>query len=358
MCAAAMAVMLLCCRPNDPKKGSNPAPATKLIVNVDNFRLREKPGEDGKEMADLHKGEELTDLGEVSDFTTRMTIRGIAFDEPWLKVRTSGGKAGWVYAGAIGFDVNHASDLIRKVLEKRTQTFFGSDLSAQILAYDQLYKQVSNSEQFNKVYEIGSSLRDTLVRVLAAKVVVNDPENVPDFFWLEQVMPGFITQLVAEGTQFYLFWDYRQLVSKAGASQGMEDDDFIGLCLEVHSLDSVEYFYPSWFIQTWDYGGHSLLGRGIHQRIMSKMDSVLYKSGLFRPEITKIKNLWMNDIGGKDVTYWETKDKILKEMDSIIKSDYRILSRSDKIALETRKKQFENPDKNQIVLNQKSGSGE
>ncbi|MBK6950278.1 MAG: SH3 domain-containing protein [Haliscomenobacter sp.] len=66
-----------------------------FTVNVDGLQLRAAPGPEGKVIRGLQLGERLTDLGEVSDFTTAVQLRGIAFNEPWLKVKTErGGRLG------------------------------------------------------------------------------------------------------------------------------------------------------------------------------------------------------------------------------------------------------------------------
>ena len=72
---------------------------TKMIVNIDNLRIRAEPGEKGEEIGRLKEGTILYDLGEVSDFTTRVQLRGIWHDEPWLKVKTDQNLEGWIYGG-------------------------------------------------------------------------------------------------------------------------------------------------------------------------------------------------------------------------------------------------------------------
>ena len=72
--------------PIDPEETIEPP--TKMIVNIDNLRIRATPGDKGEEIGRLKEGAVLYDLGEVSDFTTKVQLRGISFDEPWLKVKT------------------------------------------------------------------------------------------------------------------------------------------------------------------------------------------------------------------------------------------------------------------------------
>lgn len=339
---------------NNEKPDSIP---TKMIVNIDNLRLRASAGENGEEVSRLKEGSILYDLGEVSDFTTKVQLRGIWFDEPWLKVKTEQNLEGWVYGGAVHFDIDNPTVLSKKIMEKRLQTFFGKELTIRINRYKTNYDSVKTSNDFAANLREGLDLRDTLTAILESRINVTDNYNqLPDLFWIENAVPGFVTQLVAEGTIYYLFQDFKQLQQKALKTSGAEDDDFVALNLLVYSADSVEHFFPSWFIQTWDYGGCSLLGKGEHLKILKLIDQNLNKSDLFAAEINELKDKLINDITNKEVEYWENKDKILAELDAILAANFRrALTNEDIIALKTRRKQFEFPVENKIKTNLRTG---
>lgn len=338
------------------KKAPPETVSTRLITNIEDVRLREAPGENSKVLSSLPKGTVLYDLGEVSDFTTKVQLRGIQFDEPWLKVRTEDGTAGWVYGGSLHFTMNDPSKLATLLMEKRLQTLFGKLLADSIRAYRQDFQAVQSAQGFAAIYRKGTTLRDTMVGLMEARILVGDLDERPDLFWLEQAMPGFVPQLVAEGTIYYLFWDYKQLNISAKATPETTDDNFVNLAMAIFPEDSIEFFYPVWFIQTWDYGGSSLLGRGLHDKMLAKMDEALQKSDLFAPEIMEWKSLLVNDITDFNVTYWEAKEKIVAELDTIVTANYKILTAADKIALQTRRKQFKMPVENKIQVNQQSGN--
>lgn len=348
-------VLFFACRNNKEDKQTD-ASSTRLITNLDNVRLRDAPGESATVILSLPKGAVLYDLGEVSDFTTKIKLRGIEFDEPWLKVRTEDGTTGWVYGGALNFTMDDASQLATLLLDKRVVSLFGRALADSLALYRQHFHSIQSSSDLAQVYREGTALRDAAVRAMDGKIVVSDPNELPDLFWLEQAMPGFISQLVAEGTAYYLFWDYEILLQKAKQTADAPDDDFAHLAIAIFPEDSIEYFYPSWFIQTWDYGGNSLLGRGTHNKVLKIMDETLQKSDLFTPEIRQWKTLLFNDITQPDVSYWETQDKIIAELDTIITRNYSILTDADKVALQTRRQQFEDPATNSISVNQQSGN--
>ncbi|MFT5766000.1 MAG: hypothetical protein ACI8X3_003438, partial [Saprospiraceae bacterium] len=247
---------------------------TRLLVGIDHLRLRTTPGEKGEEIAYLDKDAVLYEAGEVSDFTTRVKLRGIWFDEPWIKVKTDKGVEGWVYGGAVTFDMKNPTALSNRLLDLRLNSFFGKGLSSELLSYRKAYHSASNSQDFSIVFSQGEQLRDTMVSILEQKINVLDMDydQQPDLFWVEEALPGYETALVAEGTIYYLFQNFKDFQKLANKTKGKEDDDFVNLNLKVHAADSIEYFYPAWFLQTWDYGGHSLLGQGIHLDILRSAD--------------------------------------------------------------------------------------
>ncbi len=327
---------------------------TKLIINLDNLRLRATAGEKGKEISRLAKGSIVTDAGEISDFTTPIRLRGVQFDEPWVKVKTEQGVEGWVYGGGVNFSMDNPTALANKLMERRLKTLF-KGLAPAILEYRRQYTQVSDSKTFAEVYRKGVKLRDTLVTILEAKIPVGDYKQLPDLFWLKEAIPGYIPQLAAEGTLYYLFQDYNKMDVQAKKTNGLDDDNYIDLCLMVHSYDSVEHFFPAWFLQTWDYGGNSLLGQGTHLRILKKMDNLVKSGNAFEPEILDLKNNLLNDITWQENAYWEPLKNIKEELDAIMAADLSILSEEDIIALETRRKMFDDVKGNKIDVNLKSG---
>ena len=328
----------------------------QLLVEVDKLRLRDQADETGKVLTLLKKGESLTDLGEVSISMQTIKIRGVKYTEPWMKVRTASGQEGWVFGGAVNFEGLSFSKAALKMQERKLKTIFGNELAQRVLNYKVDFKGANSAEKMADLYKNGTILRDTLVEYLTNRITYENEDVSPDLFWLNKMLPGFIVQLAAEGTVYYFYWDYKQLAAKAKETKGNKDDKFIELCLKVNEVDSIESFFPSWFLQTWDYGGNSLLGRGTHKKVLSYMDEIYTPEHIFAKEITAFKENLINDITNKDVEYWEGQSKILAELDEIIKADFKILNRQDKISLTTRRSMFAEYKKNKINLNVRSGT--
>src|SRR6266849_4722266 len=77
------------------------APKVSVEVKADTLAVREAPPEQnalifttspGKEITSALKGEKLTVIEEKS-------VKTLLEDSKWLKVKTTGGKEGWIYGG-------------------------------------------------------------------------------------------------------------------------------------------------------------------------------------------------------------------------------------------------------------------
>jgi uncharacterized protein YcfL len=330
----------------------------KFIANMDHLRMRDNAGKEGKIIGNLSTGETLIYMGEKSSFNTPVKLRGYGYNDPWLKVKTKSGDEGWVYAGGVKFGDDLDNDLVKPLIDNRLKQLFGTKLAEEIQEYKTSFSKVNNSKDLAKTYRNAMEMRDEVVQILHDDIEIVDPQKAADMDWMQAVLPGFITQFAAEGTLYHLFFYYEDWAKKARRTSGKEDNDFFELMYAVYPIDHIEHFFPAWFLQTWDYGGHSELGKGVHNDLLDKMNRLLAESDLFAPEIDKLKNDLLNDITNNEITYWYDQKAILVELNSILEANYGILSDEDKIALETRKKHFENPLENNIKLDRRSGNEE
>ena len=329
-----------------------------FTVQVEGLRLRAGAGPEAQVIRTLTRGELLIDGREVSDFTTPIRLRGIDFDEPWIKVHTTDGETGWVYGGALNPAMQASPEAASLLLDKRLTTFFGESLTRKIQDYRDQYAVAKTSDQLAAVYLDGANISAQMNPVLEERITVEDYDQLPDLFWLEQAFPAYQPTLVAEGTIYYLFADYRDWLEKARLTQGTEDDDFVAIALDLFPQDSIAHFYPAYFLQTWDYGGHSLLGRGIHLDLLTRLEEA-WQGGesAFAPAIRNMTRGIVEDITNVDNTYWEGQTAIAGELKSILDRDWDVLTTEDEIALRARTQQFAEPKKHQISLDNGSGMG-
>jgi hypothetical protein len=83
---------------SDPKSD---ALRRSLYVSMDSLRMRRAPHKDSSAVKILGYGEELTDMGEYQNEQTIKISPEYSVTEPWVKVKTSDGRIGWVFGGGV-----------------------------------------------------------------------------------------------------------------------------------------------------------------------------------------------------------------------------------------------------------------
>lgn len=81
-----------------PKPAEEPS---TYYASVDNLRIRELPKLSAKTVTTVKEGAVLEYMGEVSDEKITLELRGETKTEPFIKIKTTKGKVGWVYKGAV-----------------------------------------------------------------------------------------------------------------------------------------------------------------------------------------------------------------------------------------------------------------
>lgn len=76
---------------------------TTLYTTVEKVNVRREPKLNAKVVSRLELHEEVSFLGEVTDFKQEITIEGEQKNEPWVKVKTQAGRIGWVYGGTVSY---------------------------------------------------------------------------------------------------------------------------------------------------------------------------------------------------------------------------------------------------------------
>ena len=82
---------------------SKPEIKTKDLVYawVDKLNIRDSPSLDGTSITSVQSNDALEFTGIKSDQNEFIVLRGVLYEEPWLKIITPDGKEGWVFGGAV-----------------------------------------------------------------------------------------------------------------------------------------------------------------------------------------------------------------------------------------------------------------
>jgi hypothetical protein len=334
---------------NDSKKKKTERTTTtdgkdiKLKVTAKIAVLRAEPDAASTEIARLSEGNVLDYQNELSTFTTPMIIQGIEYDEPWLRAKTKSGKEGWIYAGNISFEGLSDKKLAEMVFDRRLYKVLGDEITKDLKYYQRDMEQLSTLPAFRMLYRRSEDLRKSIDKLINEKLALAPKDSLPDFFWLNEAFPGFLVHLVNNNKSYKLFRDFAFWKSASAKTDEKADDLFVSVYLLAYRSDSIEYTHADWRLEL-DDEQYSLLGRGIHKDVLDAIELALKESDDFKPELEPLKSKILDDISfSKD--FWESRDAALKELEKILKTNYTMMKKSERIELASVKNKLKDPVK-------------
>lgn len=216
-----------------------------------------------------------------------------------------------------------------------------------IKEYKTSFENIKSSEDFANTYHkallLEKELSDPINR--AYDKIKTDIPSEKEFKWIESFTPSMSIHLVAEATQLDLLIDYIPFQKKAKMTPQKEDDMFINLLIDVYGDGETDY--AKWFKQTWDYGGCSHLGKGIHTKNLKDINSIFDKSKFFKKDLQEINDSIFRDLT-KNNLFCEPKNNVIKEINQILKTIP--LTKEQKNKINDRLKEF-NKNKKEIEFN-------
>ena len=319
----------------------------KLHVTAKIAVLREEPDPVAKEVGRCKEKDILSYLNEITTFTTPMKIQGIDYDEPWLKAKTTDGKEGWIYAGTISFDGLSDKKLAEMVFDRRLYKILGDELTAKLKVYQKEVSDLQTLPAFRMLFHRSADLRKEIDKIVNEKLALATKDSLPDFFWLNEAFPGFMVHLVKKNTEYRLFRDFRYWAQLAAHTEEETDNILIETFIIAYQTDSIEFLHQDWRLELSEDERYSLLGRGIHKAVLDGIETASTNSEDFKPELFQLKQQLLDDISfSKD--FWEKRALIIKELDEIIATKYKCLTKADRVELATRRKLFNDPNRNNL----------
>ena len=221
----------------------------------------------------------------------------------------------------------------KQILEK----FYSAKTINEIDLYLDAFEAVKTDDEFEKNYRKGLDLLDTLysrfyqfetqyIRELKEKEAYFDPTYtcLPDLEPLNGKLGPIMFSCVAECTEMDFNFDKGVLKDKAVSTKGTADDEILDLAIFIDNGEwgkIADWDFKVWFQQTWDYGGHSLIGEGQMTAAINRIQAYEKKYDGYRDELKKYKEMMLNDLS-EWWTFMYTKDKVMDEFDAILRTEY------------------------------------
>lgn len=76
---------------------------TPLYVTIAGLNVRAEPKLNAKVIDRLELYEEVAFMDEITDFSQEITLGKIVRNDPWVKIRTSKGRTGWVFGAGVHY---------------------------------------------------------------------------------------------------------------------------------------------------------------------------------------------------------------------------------------------------------------
>lgn len=300
------------------RKSSPQYPVVELSVPL--FQIREAPDVESRGLSNLQKGAPLELLGPVSEQTTRLSIGDKTYYQPWLLVRTEEGAEGWVHAAVVTGDVPEGL---------RLKALIGKTLAREAERYEQAFQEMEGAASVVQTLRQAHQLCEQLTLVMQ----LQPPGMASE---VARLLPALSVSWVASAGSWQFYVDYKAFGPAARRSGSSADDALLGLYYAAYPVDSIGYLYPAWKLEVDNKSVFSLLGKGVHTSFLSRLDQTQQHRDIAGPEIDQLKALIINDMTGAAVLYWEAKEKVQQELESILDSTFTVLTPADTLALHQR----------------------
>ncbi len=189
--------------PTESATAENPSPEETVVrykVVVDNLSLRDKPTQIGSQVLLLLKqGQSVVYLGETSEQSDRIVLRGVEYNEPWHRVRTADGKEGWLFGGGLRKEASPIAGGRSENIDEAKLSQFSTQLAAlpkkkpessgrALALFEEIFSS-SNGATADAGYELlGPFYSDMEMEINAvfdreAKLTVTDLDRFQDEIW-------------------------------------------------------------------------------------------------------------------------------------------------------------------------------
>jgi hypothetical protein len=325
---------------NDSTESDYKIPGEFAVISGNNVRIRYEPNLNAAILDNFYKGNVIYIQEEVEgDIYKESSL--------WYKIKSSHlVDEGYVHSSFVLKGTNaenfNKSITFESQMEFIKQIFSDDEINSIVSLYRTM-NEVKTESDFAKFYKEVQTVKNRLDATVDA-IYQNDMNAKPKTAWLYTFFPFLYLSYGPEGMSVFYIEHYPSYYSLANKTDSTADNAFISLMIE--SYGEFYHWTGNWFLQTWDYGGRSLLGTGVHLSILEKSESLSRRTKNFDSELNALREQIIRDIEFS-LAYDQPKEKAVAELKEILSTIN--LTPQEKTTLETRLAEFENPPEDKTI---------
>ncbi len=293
---------------------------TRALVTIDYLRVRRQPDLNAAEIGHLRLGEAVPLTGEITQFTSPIRLRGLAYQDPWVGLILPDGKRGWVYGGGLGFRGMEQSVLAETLIKKRLEHFLGASLAEELRSYAQHFNEVRcDSTAFAERQKKALVLQKQIEKALNRHFSPGKSADLPDFYWLESNFPTFFVQYDRQNRRLRIFQNYKALAREAKRCPGTTDDALADWYFSLYPQDSLEADFPVYVLNDREQNKrYNTLGDGKTLAVFKRMHELYINSDRYDELLLQWKTRWLNDLKNPDLPFWHAPEDAHSEINAIL----------------------------------------
>ncbi|PSR13252.1 MAG: hypothetical protein DA408_05795 [Bacteroidetes bacterium] len=309
-CCLLLVVLLSNCQaeaPIDQANNNLPVFLGKKRTTLTNVTAYARPHEEP--LAQLPPGTQLLFTGLVSSRLYTSYYQQDTLTQPYLQIQLSPQQTAWVFGHPAYFSVQE--NPLTWQWNNRLQAVMPTEAFNRYQELATVWRQEDQASVLLLAFQATRSLRNELTKALADYPTLSLTEA-------QDLLPGCL----AYQDHRHLSWwiDFNAWQTRSAATAAPDDDALFHFYrTRIYPPDGIEYRFPAWSFPVSSTQAHSLLGRGIHLRILQQLDSLNQQYPLATTEWQYLCELLVDDSANPQTTFWEDFPLIRTELQALIK---------------------------------------